>query len=94
MFWAISLARRAHFFCRAVNRFAEKRFLSYFSSFHQNRSSNPQSDMERHIRWKQRFQNFTQALEHLKYAVMEVRNPSDLEKQSTIQRFEFTHELA
>jgi nucleotidyltransferase substrate binding protein (TIGR01987 family) len=25
---------------------------------------------------------------------MEVRNPSDLEKQSTIQRFEFTHELA
>jgi hypothetical protein len=50
--------------------------------------------MERHIRSKQRFQNFTQALEHLKYAVMEVRNPSDLEKQSTIQRFEFTHELA
>lgn len=50
--------------------------------------------MEQDIRWKQRFMNFTDAYKHLKYAVTEVKNPNDLEKEGTIQRFEFTHELA
>ena len=30
----------------------------------------------------------------LKSAVTEIKNPSDLEKEGTIRRFEFTHELA
>lgn len=51
-------------------------------------------NMESDIRWKQRFQNFSDALTHLEYAVKEISNPSDLEKEGTIQRFEFTHELA
>ncbi len=46
------------------------------------------------IRWKQRFQNYSNAFKHLKVAIIEVSNPSDLEKEGTIQRFEFTHELA
>jgi nucleotidyltransferase substrate binding protein (TIGR01987 family) len=50
--------------------------------------------MEQDIRWKQRFKNFKDAYKHLKYAVEEVKNPNDLEKEGTIQRFEFTHELA
>ncbi|MGE5479637.1 MAG: nucleotidyltransferase substrate binding protein [Chloroflexota bacterium] len=50
--------------------------------------------MEQDIRWKQRFENFSKALQHLKFAVEEISNPSDLEKEGTIQRFEFTHELA
>ena len=50
--------------------------------------------MEQDIRWKQRFMNFKDVYKHLKYAVTEVKNPNDLEKEGTIQRFEFTHELA
>jgi nucleotidyltransferase substrate binding protein (TIGR01987 family) len=50
--------------------------------------------MEQDNRWKQRFENFSDAFQHLKYAVLEVTNPNDLEKEGTIQRFEFTHELA
>jgi len=50
--------------------------------------------MEKDIRWKQRFQNYSDALNHLRFAVKEITNPSDLEKEGTIQRFEFTHELA
>lgn len=46
------------------------------------------------IRWKQRFENYNRALSQLEKAVVEVKNPSDLEKEGTIQRFEFTHELA
>lgn len=46
------------------------------------------------IRWKQRFSNFSKALGHLKEAVSSLENPSDLEKEGTVQRFEFTHELA
>lgn len=46
------------------------------------------------MRWKQRFQNYLDALGHLQYAVTKVTDPSDLEKEGTIQRFEFTHELA
>ena len=49
--------------------------------------------MQQDIRWKQRFQNFTQALQHLKQAT-DMKSPSNLEKEGTIQRFEFTHELA
>ena len=50
--------------------------------------------MEKDIRWKQRFQNYSDVLNHLRIAVKEITNPSDLEKEGTIQRFEFTHELA
>ena len=52
--------------------------------------------MEEDIRWKQRFQNFKRALSVLKSAVelAAERELSDLEKQGTIQGFEFTFELA
>jgi nucleotidyltransferase substrate binding protein (TIGR01987 family) len=50
--------------------------------------------MEQDIRWEQRFRNFSDALKQLRYAVTEVLSPSNLEKEGTIQRFEFTHELA
>ncbi|MCA1751741.1 MAG: nucleotidyltransferase substrate binding protein [Cryomorphaceae bacterium] len=50
--------------------------------------------MEQDIRWKQRFEHFGNALNQLGKAVNEVKNPTDLEKEGTIQRFEFTHELA
>jgi len=48
------------------------------------------------VRWKQRFQNFTKALETLRRAVKlgEQRELSELEQQGLIQGFEFTHELA
>lgn len=48
------------------------------------------------IRWKQRLNNFEPAFNQLKAAVelSEVRALTDLEKQGTIQAFEFTHELA
>lgn len=49
--------------------------------------------MEEDIRWKQRFHNFADALDQLRQAT-HVKDPSDLEKEGTIQRFEFTHELA
>lgn len=50
--------------------------------------------MEQDVRWKQRFQNYQNALAQLEFAVTQVTNPSNLEKEGTIQRFEFTHELA
>lgn len=48
------------------------------------------------IRWLQRLDNFKSALKQLLDAVAtsEQRPLSDLEKQGTIQAFEFTHELA
>ena len=48
------------------------------------------------IRWRQRFANFTRAHAQLKSALllMHERSLSDLEKQGTIQAFEFTYELA
>jgi len=46
------------------------------------------------IRWKQRFQNFENAFKVFKIAIEDYQNPSNLEKEGTIQRFEFTHELA
>lgn len=48
------------------------------------------------IRWLQRFQNFKKAHRQLQQAIqlMQQRNLSELEKQGTIQAFEFTYELA
>lgn len=52
--------------------------------------------MNTDIRWKQRLQNFGQALGSLTAAVelSKSRPLSELEKQGLIQSFEFTHELA
>ena len=46
-------------------------------------------------RWKQRFDNFTRALQTLTEAIelAHQRHLSKLEKQGLIQSFEFTHEL-
>jgi nucleotidyltransferase substrate binding protein (TIGR01987 family) len=48
------------------------------------------------IRWRQRFQNYQQALARLTGAVALSRQRalSDLEEQGLVQVFEFTHELA
>lgn len=48
------------------------------------------------IRWIQRFSNYTKALTQLENAIelMKKRELSILEKQGTIQAFEYTHELA
>lgn len=46
------------------------------------------------VRWKQRFENYEKALRLLREALADVENLSDLEKEGTIQRFEFTVELA
>ncbi|MEI6806428.1 MAG: nucleotidyltransferase substrate binding protein [Myxococcaceae bacterium] len=48
------------------------------------------------IRWKQRFQNYQDALSKLEEAVLlsQERPLSELEQQGLIQAFEFTHELA
>lgn len=48
------------------------------------------------IRWRQRLQNYRQALANLTGAVdlSRQRPLSDLEEQGLIQAFEFTHELA
>lgn len=48
------------------------------------------------VRWKQRFDNYTRALQTLRRAVAlsEQRELSELEQQGLIQSFEFTHELA
>ena len=53
-------------------------------------------EMDKDIRWKQRFQNYKKALATLKSAVelAASRELSDLEKQGMIQGFEFTFELA
>jgi nucleotidyltransferase substrate binding protein (TIGR01987 family) len=47
------------------------------------------------VRWRQRFQNYRQALSRLSDAVALSRQRplSDLEQQGLIQAFEFTHEL-
>ena len=50
--------------------------------------------METDIRWKQRFNNFQKALGQLEEALFEVDDSTSLEKEGTIHRFEFTHELA
>ena len=45
------------------------------------------------IRWKQRFENYGKALRLLREALADVESLSDLEKEGTAQRFEFTVEL-
>ena len=52
--------------------------------------------MEKDIRWKQRLQNYKKALAVLEGAVKLARERTltNLEKQGTIQGFEFTFELA
>lgn len=51
---------------------------------------------QKDIRWKQRYNNFLDALEQLTQAVniSEQRTLTDLEKHGLIQAFEFTHELS
>jgi nucleotidyltransferase substrate binding protein (TIGR01987 family) len=51
--------------------------------------------MNEDIRWKQRFSNFSKALQTLTEAIelAQQRPLSKLEKQGLIQGFEFTHEL-
>jgi hypothetical protein len=51
---------------------------------------------EQDIRWQQRFENYKKALAKLGEAVQldSMRELSELEKQGTIQAFEYTHELA
>jgi nucleotidyltransferase substrate binding protein (TIGR01987 family) len=44
------------------------------------------------IRWQQRFQNFETAFTRLREA-LNVVNPSELERNGLVQRFEFTLEL-
>lgn len=46
------------------------------------------------VKWKQRFENYERALRLLREALNELGNLSTLEKEGTIQRFEFIVELA
>lgn len=51
--------------------------------------------MPEDIRWKQRFQNFERAVALLREPFQrDVESLSNLEKEGTVQRFEFTVELA
>ncbi|MBQ4387585.1 MAG: nucleotidyltransferase substrate binding protein [Prevotella sp.] len=57
--------------------------------------------MDKDIRWKQRLENYSNALQRLNDAVRIVENQQsfsgevgDLLKEGLIQRFEYTHELA
>ena len=52
--------------------------------------------MKQDIRWYQRFENYTKALQQLAAAIhLTQRRPlSELEQQGLIKGFEFTHELA
>jgi nucleotidyltransferase substrate binding protein (TIGR01987 family) len=45
------------------------------------------------IRWKQRFQNFSKALDYLETA-LEIENPDIIQKAGTIQFFEMSFELS
>lgn len=45
------------------------------------------------IRWKQRFQNFSKALNYLETA-LEIENPDIIQKAGTIQFFEMSFELS
>ena len=45
------------------------------------------------VRWKQRFENFEKAFFRLKEAI-ELKEPSELERNGIVQRFEFTIEVA
>lgn len=48
--------------------------------------------MSEDIRWQQRYQNYSKAFLRLKEAI-ELANPSELERNGLVQRFEFTIEL-
>ena len=51
--------------------------------------------MNQDIRWKQRFENFENALQQLEEGIAYFEShPVNLVKEGVIQRFEFTHELA
>ena len=51
--------------------------------------------MEQEIRWKQRVENYENAVNHLEEAIVYFDvNPINKVKEGIIQRFEFTHELA
>jgi len=53
--------------------------------------------METDIRWVQRLNNFTKALNKIREALENISSTaelSDLEKEGLIQRFEYTYELA
>jgi nucleotidyltransferase substrate binding protein (TIGR01987 family) len=51
--------------------------------------------MEQDIRWKQRFENFQNALMQLEEGIAYYEsNPINIVKEGIIQRFEFTHELS
>src|SRR5438105_3964344 len=45
------------------------------------------------VRWRQRFQNFEEALRHLEDAI-QIKNPDIIQKAGTIQFFEMSYELA
>lgn len=54
---------------------------------------------EKDIRWIQRLNNYSKALDRLTEAVVAIENASDIDhldllKEGLIQRFEFTHELS
>ena len=51
-------------------------------------------DMDKEIRWHQRYENFTKAFMNFKEAVLQVEHLSKLEKEGMVQRFEYTFELA
>ena len=53
-----------------------------------------ETENNKDIRWKQRFQNFEKAFLQLKESVEKVNELSDLEKEGMVQRFEYTFELA
>ncbi len=50
--------------------------------------------MKQDIRWQQRFENYEKALSLLREALADVASLSELEKEGSVQRFEFTFELA
>lgn len=57
-------------------------------------SNENQSIMEEDICRRQRLEKYDKAPQQLREAVMDVKAPNQLAKEGTIQRFEFTHELA
>ena len=54
------------------------------------KTSDPKTSID--IRWKQRFENFTKALEQLE-AACDLDSYSDLERAGLVQMFEFSFEL-
>ncbi|NLC62459.1 MAG: nucleotidyltransferase [Thermoanaerobacterales bacterium] len=50
--------------------------------------------MDKQIRWRQRFENFSKAFNLLHIAIFNFDRLNTLEKEGLIQRFEYTFELA